>query len=378
MSSFKKMAPMAPMAPMYPMRDTVDVRRRRPATAPSCSRREYIGRPHNLKEKGNGWLRGFVYALLGLQFLVNAQNFTSDTASVEQLVNSIKSTGLLNSSDFDMVQKFLSKSNISLGYNVPGNDEADNQNRYSGIVAPDINTLGPTPWKLKKAIDSLEKLLKDLSSGNITCTVSISTKKYPYFFVDENTGIFLYSLNMTETPPTPLPLDQDPFNSLNFDQIDALTWLSRAGLLPIDETQICQTGSIIIALQSIDSEYRRKLIVSQSKYYSMMTIILAFVFCMICKTTGKIYYRGATIAPGDIEMPVVDERLPQIADQVEAFPSPPRGEPPNGGGKNNKKYKKTAEKYGRRCIYISNRNAKYLKIKGEFVAYKTAIKMLNK
>ena len=46
------------------------------------------------------------------------------------------------------------------------------------------------------------------------------------------------------------------------------------------------------------------------------------------------------------------------------------------GGKRKQKYTKTEEKYGRRCIYLSNRKHRYLKIKGEFVPYKTAIKLL--
>jgi len=57
---------------------------------------------------------------------------------------------------------------------------------------------------------------------------------------------------------------------------------------------------------------------------------------------------------------VLEERLPNAA----------------VGGKRKQKYTKTEEKYGRRCIYLSNRKHRYLKIKGEFVPYKTAIKLL--
>jgi hypothetical protein len=50
----------------------------------------------------------------------------------------------------------------------------------------------------------------------------------------------------------------------------------------------------------------------------------------------------------------------------------------SGSRKNTNDFTKTKEKYGTRCIYLSKKDAKYLKVNGEFVAYKTAIKFLTK
>ena len=54
--------------------------------------------------------------------------------------------------------------------------------------------------------------------------------------------------------------------------------------------------------------------------------------------------------------------------------------PRGGSRKNTHDFIKTKEKFGTHCIYLSKtkRNAKYLKVNGEFVAYKTAIKLLTK
>jgi len=49
-----------------------------------------------------------------------------------------------------------------------------------------------------------------------------------------------------------------------------------------------------------------------------------------------------------------------------------------GAKKQSKDYTKTKEKYGTRCVYLSKRNAKFLKVNGEFISYKKAIEKLNK
>jgi len=47
------------------------------------------------------------------------------------------------------------------------------------------------------------------------------------------------------------------------------------------------------------------------------------------------------------------------------------------GGKK-QDYTKTTEKYGSRCVYLSKRKGRYLKIDGTFVPYKSAVKILDK
>jgi hypothetical protein len=47
------------------------------------------------------------------------------------------------------------------------------------------------------------------------------------------------------------------------------------------------------------------------------------------------------------------------------------------GGKK-QDYTKTTEKYGSRCVYLSKRKGKYLKVDGKFMPYKSAVKMLDK
>jgi len=47
------------------------------------------------------------------------------------------------------------------------------------------------------------------------------------------------------------------------------------------------------------------------------------------------------------------------------------------GGKK-QDYTKTTEKYGSRCVYLSKRKGKYLKVDGKFIPYKSAVKMLDK
>jgi hypothetical protein len=51
---------------------------------------------------------------------------------------------------------------------------------------------------------------------------------------------------------------------------------------------------------------------------------------------------------------------------------------PGGSKQKPQNYIKTTEKYVSRCVYLSKRKAKYLKVNGQFVAYKTAVKILNK
>lgn len=67
----------------------------------------------------------------------------------------------------------------------------------------------------------------------------------------------------------------------------------------------------------------------------------------------------------------------EIWDVLAQYPEIPEQQV-GGAKKHAKDFTKSSEKYGTRCVYLSKRNAKYLKVNGEFVAYKTAVKLLNK
>jgi hypothetical protein len=88
--------------------------------------------------------------------------------------------------------------------------------------------------------------------------------------------------------------------------------------------------------------------------------------------TFKTIIRTNAVAP-------IPPRINQVVPFADSEDVPVNLQEGEGGSKKTtKNYKKTTEKYGKRCVYLSKRNAKYLKINGNFVAYKTAVKMLNK
>jgi len=170
---------------------------------------------------------------------------------------------------------------------------------------------------------------------------------------------------------------------------DGTIQLSKSSCTALGKDQLLKQLEIIVA--------NRKIYVQI--YYTTIGLSVALITASLIVLAYDNYRKTHRVLPApNLENPNATASISALPDR-ERFPEyfPPLDEidenpnynssqlgNANGflselvGGKNNKKYKKTAEKYGRRCIYVSNRNAKYLKIKGEFVAYKTAIKMLNK
>ena len=324
------------------------------ARTAQCSR-EYTGTQYDLRNPANNWIKFFILAILALQCLVSGNNITIDKDSTPVgIVNQLNSSLSNITSSTDLANFFHNANSSELIHlNAFSSENSPLSHEYPGLVAPSGIKAILVPWKIAESVDSLKSFIHDLTNGNFTCTFSV----YPEgFFMVGNQSV----------------------NTLSSAQMDGFNLLIQAGLVNQDE--VCSgDGGIMITLQSLlQNDYLVKLKISKGVFSANLLVISAFLCCVCYKKIN--FYRNIGIAPNDdIDLPPINAESLTILrrDGIEVVVSPPGGAP-GGGGKNNKKYKKTAEKYGRRCIYISNRNAKYLKIKGEFVAYKTAIKMLNK
>ena len=313
---------------------------------------------YNLREPKNLWIKSFVFAMFALQRLANANIITNSTRTPVDIVNTLNTSLFDNVSSTDQLAGYFNslRNNNSELIHFESFPSADSpvSEEYPGLVSP-TGVKAVLPWLMLESLDSLEQFIKDLADGNFNCTFSVT--------VD---GAF--------------KLGDESVNTLSNVEMDAFYLLIEAGL--VNRDAVCSgDGSIMITLTSLKNNYLVKFKISKEIFYPSLSIICAFLFC-VCLRRLKFYRYIIPINDTDTDVPSID--VPPITDiQLLGDLNSLSAEITNpadrvGGGKNNKKYKKTAEKYGRRCIYISNRNAKYLKIKGEFVAYKTAIKMLNK
>ena len=255
----------------------------------------------------------------------------------------------------------------------------------------------PPTGSLPLPLNELNKILSNLSISdlqNIKDSIdqfTIYLESIPNNGTDYLKDLFKSDSNSTIISSKDIEIIREIFN-INF--LNTSITLKDGFSLSNENYELGRLSGIIEELinakqkDALDQTYTQAYIHEEKKDSIIIGSVIAFIFRLLYVLYQEPFNNllntessSVKITVGLITIIILPEVLLKLLKQfkerfVQIHPQTQEVGSAVGGKKQD--YTKTTEKYGSRCVYLSKRKGKYLKVDGKFMPYKSAVKMLDK